>query len=109
MVCGAERRPRFFKPMIGLERGLTDPIVDLNMGQTAEIVAHFFKVNRAETDTYAVESHRRLARAQDEDWLRNEVEPLFPRDGELHDHGDGVRRDSTVHRLTKLQPAFEPP
>lgn len=31
-------RPRFFKPVIGLELGLTDPIVDLNMGQTAEVV-----------------------------------------------------------------------
>ena len=25
-------RPSFFKPVIGLERGLTDPIVELNMG-----------------------------------------------------------------------------
>ena len=31
-------RPSFFKPVIGLERGLTDPITDLNMGQTAELV-----------------------------------------------------------------------
>src|SRR6202166_2179011 len=29
-------RPRFMTPIIGLERGLTDPILDLNMGQTAE-------------------------------------------------------------------------
>src|SRR4249919_3667019 len=35
-------RPWFFKPIIGLERGLTDPIVELNMGQTAELVAHLF-------------------------------------------------------------------
>ncbi|MGN6459910.1 MAG: beta-ketoacyl synthase N-terminal-like domain-containing protein, partial [Pseudolabrys sp.] len=31
-------RPGFFKPIIGLERGLTDPITELNMGQTAELV-----------------------------------------------------------------------
>ena len=34
----AKARPSFFKPIIGLERGLTDPITDLNMGQTAEMV-----------------------------------------------------------------------
>ena len=33
----ARFRPSFFKPVIGLERGLTDPITDLNMGQTAEL------------------------------------------------------------------------
>ena len=29
-------KPGFLKPEIGLERGLTDPITDLGMGQTAE-------------------------------------------------------------------------
>ena len=28
----AKARPSYFKPIIGLERGLTDPITDLNMG-----------------------------------------------------------------------------
>lgn len=102
-------RPRYFKPVIGLERGLTDPIVDLNMGQTAEVVAHLFNVGRAEADSYAVESHRRLAHAQDEGWLNDEVEPAFTRDGEVHEHDDGVRRDSTTDRLAKLKPVFEPP
>src|SRR6201991_1155767 len=27
-------RPSYFNPIIGLERGLTDPVTDLNMGQT---------------------------------------------------------------------------
>src|ERR1700752_3044755 len=41
-------RPAFFKPVIGLERGLTDPITDLNMGQTAELVGHLFHITRRE-------------------------------------------------------------
>jgi acetyl-CoA C-acetyltransferase len=102
-------RPRYFKPVIGLERGLTDPIVDLNMGQTAEVVAHLFNIGRVEADTYAVESHRRLANAQDEGWLKDEIESVFTRDGELHDRDDGVRRDSTLERLAQLKPVFEPP
>src|SRR3984893_11266205 len=56
-------RPSFFKPIIGLERGLTDPIVDLNMGQTAEVLAHIFNVSRRDADQYAVESQLKLARA----------------------------------------------
>ena len=57
-------RPSFFTPVIGLERGLTDPITDLNMGQTAELVAHLFHITRRQADEYAAESQQRLARAQ---------------------------------------------
>jgi len=102
-------RPSFFKPVIGLERGLTDPITDLNMGQTAELVAHLFHISRRQADEYAAESQHRLAKAQKEGWLTNEVEPLFARDGTVFDHDDGVRPDSTVDSLAKLKPAFERP
>src|ERR1700755_155643 len=37
-------RPSYFNPIVGLERGLTDPITDLNMGQTAEVIAHLMGV-----------------------------------------------------------------
>jgi acetyl-CoA C-acetyltransferase len=102
-------RPSFFKPVIGLERGLTDPIVQLNMGQTAELVAHLFHISRQQADSYAAESQRRLARAQAEGWLKAEIEPAFARDGMLYDHDDGVRPDSSVESLAKLKPAFERP
>jgi acetyl-CoA C-acetyltransferase len=102
-------RPRFFKPLIGLERGLTDPVVELNMGQTAEVLAHLFEVPRQAADSYAVESHQRLARAQKEGWLDNEVEPLIARDGRVYEADDGVRPDSSVEKLGKLRPVFEPP
>ena len=102
-------RPSFFKPVIGLERGLTDPITDLNMGQTAELVAHLFHVSRRQADEYAAESQQRLAKAQKEGWLANEVEPLFARDGTVYDHDDGVRPDSSADSLAKLKPAFERP
>ena len=95
--------------MIGLERGLTDPVVDLNMGQTAELVAHLFHISRQQADAYAAESQQRLARAQQEEWFEGELEPAFARDGTLFDHDDGVRPDSTVESLAKLKPAFERP
>ena len=105
----AKARPAYFKPVIGLERGLTDPITELNMGQTAEVVGHLFGVTRAQSDAYATESHQRLARAQSEGWLKGEVETAFARDGKFYDHDDGVRPDSTSDSLAKLKPVFERP
>src|SRR6201987_4509205 len=102
-------RPRYFKPIIGLERGLTDPITELNMGQTAEVVGHLFGITREQSDAYAAESHRRLANAQKEGFLKGEVETAFGRDGKFYDHDDGVRPDSTPETLAKLRPVFERP
>lgn len=102
-------RPAYFNPVIGLERGLTDPITDLNMGQTAEVVAHLMGVTREEADAYAVESHKRLTSAQQQGFLKNEVETAFARDGTFYDHDDGVRPDSSMDKLAKLKPAFERP
>src|SRR4051812_6138919 len=102
-------KPSYFKPIIGLERGLTDPVVELNMGQTAEVVAHMFGITRLQMDTFAVESHLRLARAQKEGWLKDEVEVAFDRSGKFYDHDDGVREDSAVDKLAKLKPVFERP
>ncbi len=102
-------RPEFFKPVIGLERGLTDPITALNMGQTAEVLAHRFGIDRATADAYAVQSHHRLAATQDDGVLDDEVMPAFDRDGTVYDHDDGVRPDSDMESLAKLNPVFEKP
>ncbi|MGH6677189.1 MAG: beta-ketoacyl synthase N-terminal-like domain-containing protein, partial [Xanthobacteraceae bacterium] len=102
-------RPAFLKPVIGLERGLTDPITNLNMGQTAELVGHLFHITRRQADEYAAESQRRLATAQKSGYLASEIEPAFARDGKVFDYDDGVRPDSTADTLAKLKPAFERP
>ena len=109
MMAGLKVRPGYLKPVIGLERGLTDPITELNMGQTAEVVGHLFGITRAQSDAYAAESHQRLARAQKEGFLKGEVETAFARDGKFYDHDDGVRPDSTPETLAKLRPVFERP
>ncbi|WP_292896318.1 acetyl-CoA C-acetyltransferase [Nitratireductor sp.] len=102
-------RPRMLKPVIGLERGLTDPVTQLNMGQTAEKIGHIFNISREAADAYALESHQRLARAQKSGALKGEVVPAVTREGMLYDHDDGVRPDTSMERLAKLKPAFEKP
>lgn len=102
-------RARFARPVIGLERGLTDPITDMNMGQTAELVGHLFNISRQQADAYALESHQRLARAQNEGYLDGEVLPAIDKEGSLHEKDDGVRPDSSMDKLAKLDPVFEKP
>lgn len=101
-------RPEHLSPVVTLLRGLTDPNCGLNMGQTAEILAHRFGISREAADRYALESHRRLARAHEAGRLQ-EIEPLYGDDGRFYDHDDGVRPDSTLDDLARLKPAFEPP
>jgi acetyl-CoA C-acetyltransferase len=104
----AKFRPRMMKPIVGLEHGLTDPIVKLNMGQTGEVLAFIFDISRTEADEYAARSHRRLAAAQAEGRL-HEIESMYDQDGVFYDHDDGVRPDSTPEILAKLPPVFEKP
>jgi acetyl-CoA C-acetyltransferase len=93
-------------PVIAILRGLTDPVVKLSMGSTAEIVAKRFGITRRMMDEYAVESHRRLAFAQDNGHL-SEIEPMYGPDGTVYSADDGLRRDSSVEKLAKLKPVFD--
>jgi len=101
-------RPAYFAPIIGLLKGLYDPIVSLSMGQTAENLAFRFDISRAQMDEYAVRSHMRLANAFDQD-LMQEIDALYDRKGKVYDQDSGLRRDSSVDRLARLRPAFDKP
>jgi acetyl-CoA C-acetyltransferase len=94
-------------PIIGIMKGLTDPMVGLLMGQTAENVAYRFGITRREMDEYSARSHQRLLAAQKEGRLEREIVPLFDTRGELYDKDDGVREDSTPENLAKLKPFFD--
>jgi acetyl-CoA C-acetyltransferase len=95
------------KPVIGIMKGLTDPVVGLLMGQTAENLAYRFGINRAEMDLYAARSHQRVLAAQKAGHFKSEIAPLFDRDGNLYEADDGVREDSTPENLARLKPFFD--
>lgn len=99
-------RPAMLAPVIGLIRGLTDPVIGLNMGQTAENLATRFGITRTQMDFYAMRSHQRTARAVDEGAF-GEIAALTGSDGTLYAEDDGLRRDSSVERLAKLRPVFD--
>lgn len=102
----SQLRPKHFKPIIALIKGLSDPIVGLSMGQTAENIAQQFNISRQQMDEFAVQSHHRLANAHDSGLLQ-EVETLYDNYGHFYDHDDGVRRDSNTNALANLRPVFD--
>lgn len=107
-------------PMSGfhtrLHPGLTEEMI--SMGLTAERVAERWQVSREDQDRYALESHRKAARALECGAFDQQIVPvpveqvtwqgaqktveegLFARD-EL------VRPDTSLERLAKLPPAFK--
>ena len=96
-----------FTPIIGIMKGLTDPMVGLLMGQTAENLAFRFGITRREMDEFSARSHQRVLAAQKAGHFTGEIVPLFDREGNLYDKDDGVREDSTPENLAKLKAFFD--
>ena len=99
-----------WRPRIGLEEGLTDPVAGLNMGQTAEVLAREFAISREEQDAFALTSHARADAAWDAGWFDDEVMHLFPPPAFAPVHRDeGIRKGLTKEQLARLKPVFERP
>ena len=99
-------RLAYLAPVIAILKGLTDPIVKLTMGQTAEIVAKRFGITREMMDAFAAESHLRALAGREAKHF-DEIEPLIDAAGNVYNDDDGVRTDSTPERLAKLRPVFD--
>jgi len=110
----AKLKLSWLAPVIGIMKGLTDPVVGLLMGQTAENLAWRFGITREQMDEFSAKSHARAIRAQDGGWLTAahdglaaEIAPLYDAEGTLYRDDDGVRKDSTPQNLAKLKPFFD--
>ncbi len=101
-------KPAHLRPVIALLRGLTDPVVGLSMGQTAEQLAEDFSISREAMDRYALRSHQRLASAIEENHL-GEIVPLIDHKGNVYLQDDGLRSDTTMEKLAHLKPVFDRP
>jgi acetyl-CoA C-acetyltransferase len=99
-------RLAYLAPVIAILKGLTDPIVKLSMGQTAEIVAKRFGITRQMMDEFAAESHKRVLAGRAAGHF-SEIEPLIDGKGTIYKEDDGVRTDSTPEKLAKLRPVFD--
>src|SRR5262249_34911582 len=95
-------RPRHFRPVIGVQQGLTDPVSGLIMGSTAEMLVRDWGLTRQEQDLYALASHQRARAAQKQGRLAEEIVPV----GAVREDV-GLRHDQTLEALAKLKPYFE--
>ena len=102
-------RPGFFKPIPGLELGLTDPTCGLNMGQTAEVLAKEFAISRAQQDAFALRSHQRATAAWQRCFFKDEVVPIVAHDGRTDgvEQDVGPRANQSLEALAKLRPLFD--
>jgi len=92
-------RPKHFKPVLP---GVLEPRTGLSMGQSTEITAKAWDVQREHQDQLALSSHMKAAAAYDEGWFEDLVVPFM---GAEEDNN--IRRDSTFEKLSALKPVFD--
>lgn len=99
-------RPVDFAPVVGLKLALTDPFVEMNMGDTAELLAREFRISREMQDAFALRSHQRALSAAGH--LQTEVSPLYVMGKGVQPvlADNGVRNDTTIEKLARLKPMF---
>ncbi|MFN7251877.1 MAG: acetyl-CoA C-acetyltransferase [Anaerobacillus sp.] len=98
----------------------TAPEYYMGMGFTAEEVARKYEISRQDQDAFAVESHRKAAKAIEEGKFDDEIVPVevtlrsvgannkLKEKKILFEKDEGVRLDTTLEGLSKLRPAFHP-
>ncbi len=96
-------RPRhFFKPIIALKEGLTDPVSGMIMGKTAEVLVDDFKLTRESQDEWALLSHQRAIRAQEAGHFKDEIVAIQDIEQDI-----GPRNNQSMEALAKLRPIFQ--
>ena len=92
-------RPGHFKPQFP---GVKEPLTGLSMGESTEITAKQWDVQREHQDQLALSSHIKAAAAYDAGWYDDLVVPF-----EGAEEDNNIRRDSTFEKLATLKPAFD--
>ena len=104
-------RPSWFRPVVALELGLTDPTCGENMVQTAERLAQQFGIARNRQDEFALLSHQRATAAWERGFYTDEVTQHV----ELRNSGKPVTKDSgprekqSLDALARLRPILKTP
>ena len=90
-----------------LYEGLIDCYSGKHMGSIAESMASEYGVTRNEEDEFALESHRKAAAAEDSEKFSREIIPVASPDGGVVSGDEGIRRDTSLERLSALKPVFD--
>ncbi|RLC74314.1 MAG: acetyl-CoA C-acyltransferase, partial [Chloroflexi bacterium] len=83
-----------------------------HMGNSAEWIAREYNLTREELDTYAYDSQMKASAAIDEGRFEEEIVPVQvpQRKGDplIFDTDEVPRRDTSLEKLARLRPAFDP-
>lgn len=84
-----------------------------SMGLTAEMLGRMHGIDRKSQDEFALQSHQRAHRANQEGEFKDEMIAItghHPEDGRAFkvDYDEVVRPDSTLEALSNLRPVFDP-
>ena len=109
----ASFRPSDFSPEVSLKLALTDSYCDMNMGETAELLAREYNISRQEQDEFAAWSHEKANKNKSN--LAEEISPYYlsndncinSYNGKVITNDNGVRSDSTASKLGKLRTVFD--
>lgn len=85
--------------------GLWDAFYDVHMIQTGEVIARKYGLTREEIDEFAYESHMKAHAASAGGRFRREIVPIQT-EGGMIDTDECIRPDTTIERLSKLQPVL---
>lgn len=83
--------------------GLTDPVLKIAMGETAERLADRYSISRIEQDAFAAQSQARAAAACNA--FRREMISITTKQAVIADD-EHPRADTTAEKLAALKPAF---
>ena len=91
--------------------GLWCAFEQCHMGNSGEVVADEYRVDRAAQDEYAFQSHQKAARATESGRFKEEILPvaIAQKKGPAltFDRDESIRPDTTIDALGKLKPAFK--
>jgi acetyl-CoA C-acetyltransferase len=93
-------RPRDLRPVLP---GTAEPRTGLSMGESTELMVKTWGVTRAEQDVLALESHQKAAAAYASGFYKELVRDYL---GVAQDNN--IRTDTTLEKLAKLKPVFDP-
>lgn len=83
--------------------GLSDSVVKLGMGETAERIADACKISREAQDEFAARSQQRVAASHEE--FRREIVAIKTSEGTV-EQDEHPRADATTAKLAQLKPTF---
>ena len=89
--------------------GYLCPLCDQLMGETSETLAVEYSIGREEQDRYALESHRRAARAWDEGRFASEVVAVTVGEGKRAatvTRDEHIRTETSLEEMAGLRPVF---